>query len=119
MVTRCTNPRRRAWKDYGGRGITVCERWRESFEAFFADVGARPSPNHSIDRIDPDGDYKPGNVRWATCVEQNRNQRRTKRYELNGEWLTRSELAERYGVSYWTVRWRLEQGKSAAQAVGQ
>ncbi len=78
MIQRCTNPKREAFPYYGGRGITVCERWATSFAAFFADVGERP-PGTSLDRYpDPDGNYEPGNVRWATSLEQALNSRVTK-----------------------------------------
>lgn len=85
LIYRCTNPRAPLYRYYGGRGIQVCVRWRESFEAFFADVGPRPAgrigrrPAFSIDRIDNDGNYEPGNVRWATLKEQRANQRRVQR----------------------------------------
>lgn len=72
---RCTYPKHRAWVDYGGRGITVCERWRHSFANFLADVGKRPSDEHSLDRINNDGNYEPGNCRWATRSVQIRNKR--------------------------------------------
>ena len=76
ILTRCTNVHVRSWKNYGGRGIAVCERWQKSFDAFLADVGPRPSAKHSIDRFpNNDGDYEPGNVRWATKQEQRANQR--------------------------------------------
>jgi hypothetical protein len=73
---RCFNPNATGYKYYGGRGITMCERWRRSYSAFRADVGPRPSRAHSIDRIDNDGNYEPGNVRWATYRQQARNKRR-------------------------------------------
>jgi hypothetical protein len=75
---RCYNPSDREFHNYGGRGITVCDRWRDSFDAFLADVGTRPSPRHSIDRIDNDRGYEPGNVRWATRETQERNKRTTR-----------------------------------------
>lgn len=75
MIQRCNNPRTKSWKNYGGRGISVCERWR-TFENFLADMGRRLTPNLSIDRINNDGDYEPSNCRWATRAEQNRNQRK-------------------------------------------
>lgn len=87
MVQRCTNPKNIGWRLYGGRGIAVCERWRWSFESFLADMGAKPSPTHSIDRIDNDRGYDCGacpdciernaraNCRWATPTEQSRNRR--------------------------------------------
>jgi hypothetical protein len=75
MNQRCSNPNNPRWKDYGGRGITVCDAWRESFEAFFRDMGARPTSNHSIDRIENERGYEPSNCRWATRSEQQRNRR--------------------------------------------
>lgn len=72
MITRCTNPRRESWVDYGGRGITVCDRWRHSFKNFLADMGARPVST-TLDRIDVNGNYEPSNCRWATPSQQSRN----------------------------------------------
>ena len=73
IIQRCTNPRNPQWGDYGGRGIHICEKWRRSFSAFLADVGRRPSLKYSLDRRDNDGNYEPGNVRWATRAQQARN----------------------------------------------
>lgn len=75
MIARCTNPKMQNWKWYGGRGITVCDRWRHSFKNFLADMGEKP-PGLSIDRIDVNGNYEPSNCRWATSSEQFRNRER-------------------------------------------
>jgi hypothetical protein len=86
---RCFNPECAAYKDYGGRGITMYGPWAESFEVFQAYVegvlGPRPSPDHSLDRPNNDGNYQPGNFRWATKKQQARNTRRSKIHEINGE----------------------------------
>lgn len=76
MSKRCYNVKTKAYSYYGGRGITVCDRWRNSFEDFLADVGRKPTPAHTLDRINSDGNYEPGNVRWATRRVQRINQRR-------------------------------------------
>ncbi|MEY9421532.1 hypothetical protein ABIF69_007974 [Bradyrhizobium japonicum] len=74
MIQRCTNPHTKAFKNYGGRGITICDRWRRSFEAFLADMG-EPPDGHTLDRKNNDGCYEPDNCRWATRAEQKLNQR--------------------------------------------
>ncbi len=74
MLSRCFNPNTNRYKHYGARGISVCQRWRESFPAFLSDMGERPA-GRSLDRIDTDGNYEPGNCRWATKIEQRANQR--------------------------------------------
>lgn len=118
MIGRCYRPRNHRYAWYGGRGIRVCDRWRTSFEAFLADVGPRPTPRHSLDRIDNDGDYEPGNVRWATSFEQSRNRRNVKLYTHDGETLTLSEWADRVGLPYSTLKQRVSRlGWSLARAL--
>lgn len=75
MFERCTNPNNEYFKDYGNRNITICERWKNSFEAFLEDMGPRPSIEYSLERIDNDGNYEPINCKWGTKTEQSRNQR--------------------------------------------
>jgi hypothetical protein len=117
IIKRCTNPKTKAFKYYGARGIRVCDRWRESFEAFLADVGPRPSPRHSIDRIDNDGNYEPGNVRWATREEQMRNRSTAHHVEAFGERLTAAEWSERKGIPYATLLARLAKGWPTEEAL--
>jgi len=78
MIRRCENPNSKGYDRYGGRGITVCRQWRESYATFLADLGRRPSAEHSLDRINVNGNYEPGNCRWATATEQARNRRQPK-----------------------------------------
>jgi len=83
MIYRCTNPKSNAYRWYGARGIKVCNRWLNSFEAFLKDAGKKPSPKYSIDRINVDGNYEPGNIKWATRKEQTNNQRNNIKYRDN------------------------------------
>ena len=79
MINRCECPSHKQYADYGGRGIKICARWRQSYAAFLADMGRKPTPKHTLDRIENDGDYEPTNCRWATRSEQNANTRASKR----------------------------------------
>lgn len=110
MIRRCTNPSDVGYPRYGGRGIKVCKRWRLSFDAFLKDVGCRPSPDHSIDRIDNDGDYKPGNVRWATHQEQCLNKSNNLWVEIDGAIVRLAEGARLVGEKYGTARARVVRG---------
>jgi hypothetical protein len=116
MLKRCETPTCRAWKNYGGRGIKVCARWHD-FAAFLADVGRRPSKAHSLDRVDNDGHYEPGNVRWATRSEQGYNTRVTRWLEAGGKRLTLDRWSKRIGVPAKTIRSRLYQGWPVEAAV--
>lgn len=78
MIDRCYNHKNKHFKNYGGRGIAVCARWRQNYRAFLADVGRAPSRDHSLDRVRNNDGYEPGNVRWATWIEQNNNKRRAR-----------------------------------------
>ena len=82
---RCNNPRNASFHRYGGRGISMCPRWSNDFEAFLADMGRKPHPSFSLDRIDPNGDYRPGNCRWAPTNVQNRNRMGLRWYEFEGQ----------------------------------
>jgi hypothetical protein len=98
ILTRCYNQRSRPYRNYGGRGITVCDSWRASFGSFLADVGERPSRAHSIDRINNDGPYSPENCRWATKVEQCNNTRYNRRLTFRGETKTLTEWCRLLGL---------------------
>jgi hypothetical protein len=110
MKARCTIPSHKAYAYYGGRGITVCAEWRHSFDTFYRDVGPRPSRRHTLDRIDNARGYEPGNVRWATRLQQMRNTRVNRWLELNGERLTIQDWARRIGASHATIHTRLQRG---------
>lgn len=82
LKQRCYNTKHKHYSYYGGRGIQVCERWRTSFTAFYNDMGKKPTPEHTVDRINPDGHYEPSNCRWATRREQRLNQRPRRKAQL-------------------------------------
>ncbi len=110
MIARCHDPRNHAYKWYGARGILVCDRWRESFEAFCADVGPCPSKSHQLDRVDNSKGYCPENVRWANFKEQANNRRGNRLIEAFGEVKTMAEWADATGLNYNTLWSRLRRG---------
>lgn len=110
MKSRCHNPNHKQFSNYGGRGIKVCQRWRESFWNFLEDMGDCP-PGLQIDRINNNGNYEPGNCRWATSEQQQRNKRTNRLFTVRGVDGCLTELANKFGaVSYQTVRQRLSKG---------
>lgn len=117
MIQRCHNEQATGYHNYGGRGICVCPAWRSSFKAFFRDMGSRPSPQHTLDRINNDGNYDPGNCRWATASEQKRNSRAAKLLTHNGQTKTIVAWAEDLGVSRFLIRKRIAAGWSAEDAL--
>lgn len=116
MLARCRNQRNPEFKNYGGRGIVVCDRWH-SFVDFLADMGRRPSLGHSIDRVDNDGNYEPGNCRWATARQQARNRRNSMVASINGETKLVAEWAEAVGVEPRLITNRLKKGWTPERAV--
>lgn len=109
---RCYNANEICFARYGGRGIVMCEAWKGSFNSFIADMGPRPSPRHSIDRIDNDGPYAPWNCRWATRTEQGRNKRNNVILTHNGQSLTMSEWSEKLGIPENSIYYRKKLGWS-------
>lgn len=105
---RCTNPNLKDFHRYGGRGITYAPEW-EDFASFYAYVGDPPSEKHTIDRIDVNGNYEPGNVRWATYTQQNRNRRDNTLYTYRGESKVLAEWAPKYGINLKTLSSRIYQ----------
>ncbi len=110
MKARCLNPNTKDYPRWGGRGVTICAEWVSSFDAFYAHLGPRPK-NTSLDRIDNTKGYEPGNVRWATPSEQQRNRATAYRWHINGvEFETHSEAANHFDVSEHTI-WRWVNGQ--------
>jgi DNA-binding CsgD family transcriptional regulator len=115
MLARCLDPEHQMYKNYGGRGITVCERWQKSFQDFADDMGPKPTPKHSIDRKDNDSGYSKENCRWATQKQQCNNRRIPKRWHvtINGvTYSTHKEAAKKLGIKHGTLIARLRAGKT-------
>ena len=117
MLQRCNDPNYKSYPRYGGRGISVCEAWQESFPQFLQDMGPRPTAKHTIERIDNDGDYEPGNCRWATRKEQAFNRSRTHRVTMHGITKSLKEWSETMGLPYKTVHQRVKRGMDYEKAL--
>jgi hypothetical protein len=117
MKLRCYTKTSTGYENYGGRGIKVCDRWRDSFEAFIADMGQPPSEKHTIERCDVNGDYTPSNCCWATKIEQGNNKRNNDLLEFNGRKQTRAEWAREFDINYETLSWRLANGWPVSKAL--
>ncbi len=117
MKRRCYNQKDGSYHRYGGRGIRVCDRWINDFSNFIADMGLRPSPDHSIDRINFDGNYEPNNCRWATQKEQQRNKSSNRMITFMGVAMSMMEASERSGISYNLIRTRIHLGWSNERAL--
>ena len=117
MIARCTNPRYIGYEKYGARGITVCDRWRNSFKDFIADIGARPSLKHQVDRIDNSKGYEPENCRWATLYEQQNNRTNNRHLRIRGQTRTVADWCRVSDVNSHTIRNRLFRGWAPERAV--
>jgi len=106
----------KGFKNYGGRGISVCDQWAD-FKVFLLDMGKKPSPYHSIDRVDVNGNYNPENCRWATTKEQSRNKRSSRLVELNGSIRCAAEWSDETGIPAYVIRGRLDSGWTPEKAV--
>lgn len=118
MKQRCLNPKCKAFANYGGRGIKVCDKWQNSFESFFMDMGIKPS-NASLERIDVNGDYTPENCRWASVKEQSRNKRNTRWIKAFGQTKSLPQWCEEYSMNYKTVERRILKGWNFERAISQ
>lgn len=117
ILSRCYNPKDTSFDHYGGRGIVVCERWRESFNNFYADMGPCPSPEHSIERQDNDGPYSPANCIWATREVQANNKRTSLYLEVAGRRQTLAQWSRECGLTHSAILRRLQSGWTAKDAV--
>lgn len=117
MINRCHNPKNPGYCNYGARGIAVCDRWRNSYEAFLGDMGHRPGTGFSIERINNDRGYEPGNCKWATRTEQNRNTRQNILLTAFGRTQCVTAWAEELGIPSGSIRDRLKGGWTVEQAL--
>lgn len=117
MMKRCYNPKEKSYPRYGGRGISVCQRWLSDVSNFLADMGPRPSDGHSIDRINVNGNYEPNNCRWATSRQQQNNRTNNRVIKYKGEDYTLAQLTEKSAVKSATLAKRLDRGWTVDDAI--
>lgn len=117
MIQRCHSPRHHSYKNYGARGIVVCQRWRDSYENFVSDMGRPPTPQHMIERTNNDGPYSPDNCKWSLCDEQNRNRRVNRLFTYNGVTKCLMDWCIDLNLNNRTVAGRLRRGLSFEQAI--
>lgn len=117
MNARCRNKKSKSYKNYGGRGITVCERWAGSFQNFVDDMGKKPSESHTLDRIDNSRGYEPGNCRWGTRIEQGNNRRNNRVEEVDGKSRTIADWSRVSGIPAKRIRTRLRRGWCPRKAI--
>lgn len=111
MLERCNKSKNPSFHNYGGRGISVCGEWLHDFDQFMADMGPKPSAKHSLERKNNHGDYEPGNCKWATADEQQRNRRNATMLTVNGVTMNQIDWAIKMGISYAVIRTRLSRYK--------
>ena len=116
MRGRCNRVTDKSYENYGGRGIGICDEWND-FQRFFSDMGPKPTPHHSIDRINNNKGYSKDNCRWATSIMQMNNTRRSRLVNYNGKVFTTAEVAKMTGVRSCTIRYRMDKGLSIDEAV--
>lgn len=117
MIRRCCAPTCKKYCLYGGRGIKVCERWRNSFENFITDMGPRPSKEYTLERENVHGNYEPSNCIWATQKVQQNNRTNNVQIEINGEILNFAQISEKYGISFKNVTSRYYRGFRGTELV--
>jgi hypothetical protein len=117
IIRRCNDPKQRGYKNYGGRGIKVCQRWMDSFEDFLADMGPRPEGKFSIERKEVDGDYEPNNCIWLPLKDQGRNRRNSVFVTIGGDKVLLIDLCQRYGLERQVVYGRLKMGWGIEEAI--
>lgn len=114
---RCLNPKSPVYSDYGGRGIKICPEWQHNFAAFYAHIGKAPDPRSQIDRINNEGNYEPGNVRWATAKQNRRNTRHTRLVTYKGKTASLTEICEDANIPFNRVYSRLSGGRTLEESL--